>query len=204
MKRFLSTLMLAGALVASACWFTESNYNATYIASINGKGVHYSPVSSIEMATYKNGMEVDLPMTIQVKVSDRFGDQPGESGSRPIVKAILQYKVVRAGGASTPFITVKTLENLDWSMNFSNPVNLFGKDGTIDIKSDIAAGDDIIVRVWLSDGIYTTGDINADITVSQVPDEQSSALGNISVGTDGWNAPHVFRVKFSGKRRIII
>lgn len=205
MKKLLSIIAATATIITSACWFTESNFSATYIASVNGSAIHYSPVDSINQATYTNGQTVDLPLTVQVKVSDRFGDQEGESGTRPIVKAILQYKIVRQNGQSTNFITVKTLDNPSWKMNFSNPVNLFGKEGIIDISANsISAGDTIIVRVWLSDGVFQTGDINANITKEQIPDTQSSSLGNINIGTDGWQAPHVFRVVFSGKRRLII
>lgn len=203
LKKVLGTILAVGAISAFACWFTESNFNATYIASVNGKVVHYSPASTLSAAAYTNGQAVDLPITVQVKVSDRFGDQAGESGTKPITKAILQYKVVRANGTSTSFTTVKILDHPNWKMNFSNPVNLFGQEGIINIpKNSISAGDDIIIRVWLTDGVFATGDINADITAAEVPATQNST--NIDCGNDGWKAPHVFRVKFSGKRRIII
>lgn len=205
LKKFLISLLAVGTVSAFACWFTESNFNATYIASVNGAAVHYAPVSTISQAVYQNGQQVDLPITVQIKVSDRFADQSGESGTRPVTSAILQYKIVRQNGTSTSFITVKTLNNPNWHMNFSSPVNLFGRSGIINIPNgQISAGDDIIIRVWMSDGTYYTGDLDADISVNQVPDTQSSALGNVSIGEDGWKAPHVFRVKFSGKRRTII
>ena len=193
------------AATAFACWFTESNFNATYIASVNGKAIHYSPVDTISQTVYRNGQTVDLPITVQIKVSDRFADQSGESGSRPVTQAILQYKIVRQNGTSTSFITVKALKNPNWRMNFSTPVNLFGRDGVINIpKGQISAGDEIIIRVWMSDGTYYTGDIEADISANQVPDTQSYSSGNVAIGVDGWQAPHVFRVKFSGKRRTMI
>ena len=96
-------------------------------------------------------------------------------------------------------------------MNFNNPVNLFGRDGIINIPDNqISKDDEIIIRLWLDDGIYNTGDINADITVDQVHNVQkespntSAGEGSVIIGTDGWAAPHVFRVKFSGKRRLMI
>ena len=66
----------------------------------------------------------------------------------------------------------------------------------------IEEGDDIIIRVWFDDNIYTTGDRTSDIDKNQVPDTQTQ--NNITIGTDGWAAPHVFRIKFSGKRRLMI
>ena len=203
MKKALAVLAAVCAVgVAYACWFTESNFNATYIASVNSKVVHYTPASTLAEATYHNGQSADLPLTVQVKVSPRFGDQPGESaGAKPITTASLQYKVVRAGGTGSGFVTVKTITNPAWAMDFSVPVNLFGSDGVIDIPdSQISAGDDIIIRVWMSDGTYHTGDKNADLAVSDVPDTQTAS--SITCGLDGWQAPHVFRVKWSGKRRV--
>lgn len=203
MKKIFTTLAFLGVFAASACWFTESNFNTAYIASVNGKVIHYQPVSVLGEATYRNGQSAELPLTVQIKVADRFGDQQGESGVKPIVKAVLQYKLIRANGGTTSFVTVKTLDHPSWKMNFNNPVNLFGSDGVIDIpEGEIAAGDEIIIRVWFSDGVYSTGDPEADLTGDQVPEVQNSA--NINCGGDGWKAPHVFRVKFSGKRRVMI
>ena len=203
MKKLFAILGIVGvAGAAYACWFTASNFNATYIASVNGKVVHYTPAATMAEAVYRNGESADLPLTVQVKVASRFGDQPGESaGAKPITAAALQYKVVRRNGGSTPFVTVKTITDPAWKMDFSVPVNLFGADGVIDIPdSRISAGDDIIIRVWFSDGTYHTGDKSADLSVSDVPDTQTES--NITCGLDGWQAPHVFRVKYSGKRRV--
>ena len=36
MKKIIGALLTVGFVAAYACWFTESNFNATYIASING------------------------------------------------------------------------------------------------------------------------------------------------------------------------
>lgn len=204
MKKFWAVSLISlFSLVASACWYTISNFNATYIASVNGKQIHYTPVNSLVDTVYHNGMTVDLPIAVQIKVSDRYGDQPGESiGPKQVIEAKLQYKVVRKNGTIYPFTTVKTISNPKWTMNFSNPVNLFGANGVIDIPATkISAGDEIIIRVYFSDGTYHTGNLSADIKPSDVPDTQSYSLDNISCGNGGWKAPHVFRVKFSGKRR---
>ena len=203
MKTIITTLLTTLAISTFACWFTESNFNATYIASVNGKAIHYTPSTTISQAQYINGQEVDLPITVQVKVSDRFEDQGGEIGAKAIKKAKLQYKIVRKNGVTTPFITVKSIDNPTWRMNFSNPVNLFGRGGIINIpEGNISQGDEIIIRIWLTDDTYETGDIESDINISDIPDIQNSS--NINCGSSGWIAPHVFRVKFSGKYRLII
>lgn len=199
MKKLLAAVFAVSTMSVFACWFTESSFNATYIASVNGKVVHYVPATTKDAAVYNNGQAADLPITVQVKVSDRM-----EQGQALAIQtAKLQYKIVRKNGTSTSFITVKTIDNPSWKMNFNNPVNLFGRDGIINIPDNqISEGDEIIIRLWLDDGIYNTGDINADINANQVLDQHSQS--NVTIGTDGWAAPHVFRVKFSGKRRLMI
>lgn len=209
MKKLLAAVFAVSTMSVFACWFTESSFNATYIASVNGKVVHYRyvPETTKDAAVYNNGQAADLPITVQVKVSNRT-----EQGQALTIKtAKLQYKIVRQDGTSTPFITVKTIDKPSWKMNFNNPVNLFGRDGIINIPDNqISKDDEIIIRLWLDDGIYNTGDINADITVDQVHNVQkespntSAGEGSVIIGTDGWAAPHVFRVKFSGKRRLMI
>ena len=41
MKKLLTTILLFASLAASACWFTEANFNATYIAGVNNFFAHY-------------------------------------------------------------------------------------------------------------------------------------------------------------------
>ncbi len=201
MKSTLTTFLLAATTIATACWFTESNFNATYIASVNSKYVHYNKVSTISQATYTNGSVVELPISVQIKVSPRFGDQPGESGSKPITAAKLQYKVVKADGTNGSWITVKSLNNPDWDMDFPEPVNLFGRDGIIN-PTGAQPNDWIVIRVWMTDGMYQTGDLSEDIDIAEIPTTQTEA--NISIGTTSWCAPHVFKIKISSKKRLII
>lgn len=195
-KLFILTAVLCSTGLAVACWFTQTTFNATYIHSVNDRVVHYTEASTLAEATYHNGMSADLPITVQVKVQDRTVS--GQTLS--INAAILQYRIVRLNGTSTDFITVRTLENVKWDFNYDYPVNLFGSRGVIDIPdSSISKGDSIIIRVWLTDGIYTNGNILDTITVAETPDIQTQS--NISCGSGGWIAPHVVRVVYSGKRR---
>ena len=110
--------------IVHACWFTADNFNTCYIAGVNSYVSHYSPAESIGSAVYKNGQTVDFPLTVWVKVSDRFADQPGEAeGKKAIIHAVLQYRVLPNGR----WKTVRELKNLNWDMDFQNPVALFGK-----------------------------------------------------------------------------
>lgn len=213
MKKILASICTLLTLTSFACWFTESNFNTNYIASINNSAKHYLPSDNINNATYFNGSKVSnvaLPLTVQIKISERNGDQINDSTKNPIIKAILQYKIVRFDmngniKSQTQFKTVKTLDNPKWNMSFSEPVNLFGKTGIININdNEISKGDGIIIRLYLSDGIYQSGDLNSDIQWNDIPDEINQTLNNIEIGEDGWSAPFVFKVIFSGTRRIII
>ena len=201
-KKLLGAVAAVGLVISSAfaCWMTADTYNHVYIAGVNsGQAIHYEEAASLDQASYDNGQSVDLPITVQVKASDRT-----VGGSvQKLQMAVLQYKVVKSSGAASAWKTVKTLDNLDWDINFDEPVTLFGKTGTIDIPdSQIAQGDSIIIRVYFYDGLYHTGSLTSDIGVADVP--ASMTYPNINCGTSGWQAPHVFRVVYSGKRRPMI
>lgn len=178
--------------VAWSCWFTSSNFNATYIAGVNNFFAHYTEAISIDNATYHNGQTVAMPITVFVKVSPRFGDEDGEvAGAKEITRAVLQYKILPSGS----WVTVKDIDNPDWSMNFDHPVALFGRN-TINL-SNIPSGTEMLIRLYLSDGTYETGDLNTDIT-SPVPNTATLSSGGTYEG--GWSAPHVMRVIISGWR----
>lgn len=189
-KQLLLSLLLTTAIV-SACWFTDTNFNGTYIAGVNNYFAHYTETGAIENAVYYNGQTVAMPITVFVKVTPRIADQPGETpGPKDLTRALLQYKILPNGD----WITVKDINNPDWDLNFSTPLALFGY-GCININ--IPDNTEILIRVYLTDGIYETGDIETDIT-SIVPNTVTFNSGNAYEG--GWHAPHVMRLKISGKR----
>ena len=191
MKKLLTTILLFASLAVSACWFTEANFNKTYIAGVNNFFAHYIEADTIGEATYSNGMTVAMPLTVWVKVSPRTADQPGEvAGTKEIVRAVLQYKILPSGS----WVTVKDYDTPDWDMNFEGAVPLFGMNC---INVNVAAGTQILIRAYFSDGTYETGDLNADIT-SSVPNTATLSSGGTYEG--GWSAPHVMRVIISGWR----
>ena len=201
-KKFLSAIAAVSLSASSAfaCWMTAETYNHVYIAGVNsGQAVHYVEASVLSGATYNNGQTVDLPLTVQIKASDRTVN----GSTQKLQMAVLQYKIVKSNGAASAWKTVKTLDDLDWDINFDEPVTLFGKTGTINIpESQISQGDSIIIRVYFYDGLYQTGSLTSDIALSDVPN--SMVYPNVNCGTSGWQAPHVFRVIYSGKRRPMI
>lgn len=190
-KKLLASVFLFTALMASACWFTEANFNATYISGVNNYFVHYDEAADIEEAVYYNGMTVAMPLTVWVKVSDREADQQGEvAGTKPIIRAMLQYRVLPAGS----WVTVKDYNNPDWDMNFTGAVPLFGSN-CIDLN--LPNGTEILIRLYLSDGIYETGYLS-ELVTDYIPDIATFQSGGVYSG--GWSAPHIMRLKITGRR----
>lgn len=192
-KKLLASVFLFTALMASACWFTEANFNATYIGGVNNYFVHYDEAADIEEAVYYNGMTVAMPLTVWVKVSDREADQQGEAaGTKPIIRAMLQYRVLPSGS----WVTVKDYDNPDWDMNFTGAVPLFG---TNCIDLNLPNGTELLIRLYLTDGTYETGYLGAEIN-SPVPDVATLQSGGTYEG--GWTAPHIMRVIIRGRRPV--
>jgi hypothetical protein len=190
LKQLLTTLLLTTA-IASACWFTTSNFNKTYIAGVNNYFAHYTETAYIQDAIFYNGQTVAMPLTVFVKVSPRIADQPGESpGTSKLTRAILQYKILPDG----EWVTVKDIDHPDWDLDFAVPLALFGY-GSIDVS--VPDNTEILIRLYLTDDIYETGDLETDIT-STVPNNVTYYSGMDYEG--GWRAPHVMRLKISGRR----
>ena len=57
-NQLLAAVFAVSTMSVFACWFTESSFNATYIASVNGKVVHYRyvPETTKDAAVYNNGI----------------------------------------------------------------------------------------------------------------------------------------------------
>ena len=187
-KKILLASLFCIAFTSLACWFTNDNFNSDYIAGANNYVAHYTPVLNINDVVYYNGMDIALPITLFVKVSPLYND----GTLRNIQRAVLQYRI----GTSGSWVTVKTVTRLS-DLDFSQPVALFGKN-IIDIpSSQISANTYIYIRVYLTDGVYETGDLNADIT-NTVADQITD--GSLNLG-GGWTPAFVFKVKYNGKRR---
>lgn len=179
---FCATFLLA----ASACWFTQENFNRDYIAGVNNYFVHYEETENIGSAIYHNGTLVSFPLTVWVKVGPR---KNSHGQLMPIVKAVLQYKILPDGS----WVTVKTVYNTT-PIDRALPAAIFGKNN-IDLR--VQPGTEILIRVYLTDGVFETGDLNTDIT-SWIPDIATEESGGQYEG--GWTAPFVYRVIFNGRR----
>ena len=197
-KTILASILLATAS-AFACWFTADNFNGNYIAGVNNYAPHYAEAATIAEATYRNGQGVALPLTVFIKVHRRANDQEGEqSGFSEVTKATLQYRVRRSGSWLTNWVTVRSFDNPAWDMNVDRPVPLFGSN-SIDPKN-IARGDEIYIRYYVTDGVYQSGDLSDSLDGITVLDTETQAT--FGYRTSGWTPPFVFRVIYNGKRKI--
>lgn len=173
----------------SACWFTQDTFNDSYIASVNSGMLHYKPTGMLSNAQYYNGMMVDMPLTVYVKVSPRANDP------QRIMIAELQYKILPAGD----WVTVKRFTGTLWNMQFNNPVALFGRN-TINIEN-IDPGTTLMIRLYLSDGIYETGDLDTDLNIADIPENPTGDNASSVNYAGGWTAPFVMYVTCTGSTR---
>lgn len=189
MKKLLAAIASTFFLVtANACWINEENFNGCYLAGVNNYVAHYTEVSELEDAVWKNGQQVSLPITVWVKVGPRVNSD-GEL--MPIIKAVLQYRILPGG----KWKTVKTVTNKAYDIAWAVPVALFGKNN---IDPNISAGTAILIRVYLTDGVYETGDLDDNLDGVSIPNTIRYGSPYMDLGT--WKAPFVFKVIYNGKR----
>ena len=191
MKKILTSLMLTATIMVQACWFTSENFNGNYIAGVNNFIEHYTPVSSFSSAIYHNGGSASLPLTVYVRVTEsKLTSQQGTVLGQ-IQIAILQYKV-KHNNTWGKWKTVKKFSNTSWTLYNTKATAFFGKEN-INPKG-LVAGDEIMIRLYLNDGIHETGDL--DVDPGEVGNADTEATG---VYNGGWTAPFVFKVIFDGK-----
>lgn len=155
-------------------------------------------------------------------------------GTYSATYATLYYAVYReaevSGGKThitiKPPVKVKSLNNLDWNMKFEKPVELFGHGGIIDIPdSQLKAGDIILIWIEVGSGIYTNN-LDANWMYEYNGDSDFGGIGFYGFDYDPvvtnlnselhplqpilqWSKGvsfylHIFKVIYSGKRRVII
>ena len=94
-----------------------------------------------------------------------------------------------------------------WDLDYAAPVTLFGRN-CVDPKAgtglysgqSMTGGDVIIMQYYLNDGLFETGDLNEDITPSNIGSLEGT--GWTSYGRGGFPPPFIFKVIFNGKKRI--
>lgn len=194
MKKLLSIFAAVLTVNTFACWFTQENFNGNYIAGVNNYQSRYTETAELSQAIYTNDLQVAFPLTVWIKTTPLKYSPAGEllTSPVPLVKAVLQYKILPSG----TWKTVNTIRNVSWPLNWQHPVALFGKNS---IDPEIPAGTAILIRLYLSDGTFETGDLNSDIAAEEVPAKATKNSGGSYSG--GWSAPFVLRVIYNGRRR---
>ena len=121
----------------------------------------------------------DLPCQVWVKIAPRE-TETGYDAPAPISTALLQYKKLPDG----TWTTFKTLTTINWTMDFTKPVQLFGPN--IFDPAGAVENDEYLIRLYFTDGIYE----NADLGVN-APEG----------GDTTWRNQWVTKITISGKRR---
>jgi len=193
MKKFLATVILLTALITNACWFEPGTINLedlswirAYLAGINNYQVHADFTN--DFVIYNN-FTVSMPLTVWVVV------QPRRSSVllHPVRRAVLQYKVLPSGN----WVTVKEYNNITTTLDYTNPIPLFGSNC---INISVPDGTELLIRLYLADQYLETGDLDTDIT-SAILDVISVDTGTESIWYEGgWSAPYVIKVRVEGKR----
>lgn len=151
MKRILTGFLLLAGVALSACWGTAESYDKAFIYAVNN--FVRTPLASLSYPpTFQDGGNVSFPATVNVRIS------PRETGS-PITKAVLQYRV----GESGEWTTAVTLDNPKWDMDITTPRPVFGID-TIKINPIPAQGTKVYIRMYLTDGVYETFNLEENDT----------------------------------------
>ncbi len=122
----------------------------------------------------------DLPCQVWVKIAPREAESPYNAPA-PIHEALLQYKKLPSG----TWTTFKDLHAINWTMDFSKPVQLFGPN--IFDPPGAVANDKYLVRLYFTDGVYENA------LLSENPPE-------FGTGTT-WKNQWITKITISGKRR---
>ena len=221
MKKKIATLTIALALAGSAfaCWYKRVNYiDYIYGANTEKELVTYEIVqSSTGNATFQkfhveNNKVVDLPLTVACKLTSGSVVQFSDEAKPEIVTCVLQYRVLPKGN----WVTVKEYLTPSGTIPFTAPpFAYFGKNNIW--PKDIKAGDVIMVRLYITDGMYQSGNLldkcedklqNVTTSVGTkytLPNEFNYTIGQTPLSDydlgSGWCPNQCMTFIFSGKIR---
>lgn len=175
-------MVAALTLRASACSVPSPMFINNYIAAIN-EYAHTADGGS----TFVNGGNVSLPLSVYVKVTPVYTFN--NVVAIPITNLKLQYKVKTPGNDwGADWTDCRAIDNPDWKVDFENgPVALFGRD-VLDVP-DLQAGSEIMIRVWMSTGLYFNANTDDDTD---------------DTGANGWGQNYVVRVVYDGHRKPVL
>lgn len=218
MKSKLFSIFCLLSFTTIACWFNRINYidyiyGANDVEDIATYELINDGSTKYQRYIVTNNKVVDLPITAIVKLTS--GSTPNfTSEVKPqIVRCVLQYRVLPKGN----WVTVKEYETPSGTIPFdAPPFAYFGKNNIW--PKDLKAGDAIMIRVYITDGIYQSGNIldkcedkltnvstsfgtkktlpNFTYTIGQTPAMQYDLGGN-------WYPNQCITVIWSGKTRPI-
>ena len=224
MKKITLFLSMLATMSTLACWYQRINYN-DYIYAINTYERHVIETESVNskitktIYTVKNNQIVDLPMTVSMKLVSNTPVYIDDSTKKPtLLTGKLQYRVLPNGN----WVTVEEFKRPTGTLPIELPPSTYFDRNNI-MPRNLKAGDVIMVRMYLTDGIWQTGDITSmcdaikDDTLKNNKKANSwtlpSTMGPYIINDNGsmlnydlggmWAPHYVFTVIFSGNYRPI-
>ena len=219
MKKIITSILsILATFMTYSCQFQYYAYE-DYIYAINNMEVHMQHVEKSDGGaavryTTRNNMVVDFPLSVSVKlVSNKPVILDGSTiiGKKPnILSCSLQYRVLPNG----KWITVQKYETPTGSISSAYPPNYYF--GRNNIYPQCNPGDVIMIRVYVTDGVWQSG--NADnmctnklttvsgVSTKTLPNDLQVTMthNNKSIDLGGnWSPNLVATVVWSGKTRAI-
>ena len=152
MKKFLTIALLTVTIIASACWFTATDWGVVYIASINDTDL--TPVfGTFPTVTVPAAGTQNLPATITMKVV------PSITNGTAIIEALMVWKY--ASGTRWKILSYR--KDFSETMDYTKPLALFGRNNFN--PPGVQSGDSIMGGFIVRDIITS----NADIDISPTP-----------------------------------
>lgn len=156
----LLAAVIAYGTTAFGCWYKFYNYE-DYIYSVNNREVHTESVqmtnknNKVITYTVKNNMVVDFPISVAVKLvsNDKVVLDGEDIVSKPeVISCALQYRVLPNGN----WVTVQKYETPTGTIPSTYPPNFYL--GRNNIFPKCNPGDVVMIRVYVTDGIWQSGD----------------------------------------------
>jgi len=173
MKKFLTTILIMGAIIASACWFTSTDWRVVYFTKVNETDITPTFGTYPTVTAPEAGIQ-NLPATIYMKIT------PSVTNGTAIQEALLQWKY----STGTKWKTVCHLKDFAWVIDYTKPIPLFGK--YCFNPAGVKSGDVLLVRLQVTDATTVNAQLDVDTTAE---------------GTNGWQDQWVFSMTVGTVRR---
>lgn len=169
MKKILTIALLALTIAASACWFTAADWQVVWIDSVNNTSI--TPVfGTFPTVTAAECGTINIPATVRVKIT------PSVTNATPILETRLQWK----HSASTTWKTICELKDLDWALDYSTPIAIFG---TYNFNPPgVKTGDVVLIRLQVEDATTVNAQIDVDTTAEGTNGWQDQWVTSMTIG----------------------